>query len=68
MDQAAIIALANLLAILLPIGTKVYDQIQQANSGADLKPIADVLAAADQNWDAIVAAAKAELDKLPPQA
>jgi hypothetical protein len=62
MDAATLVALAQLLSVLLPLGTKVYNQIQQANSD-QLQPIADVLAAADKNWDDIIAAAKAELAK-----
>ena len=67
MDAASIIAIANLLGLLLPLGAKVYDQIQQANAD-QLKPIADILAASDKNWDQVLAAAQAEIAKLnqPP--
>ena len=67
MDPASIIAIANLLGLLLPLGAKVYDQIQQANAD-QLKPIADILAASDKNWDQVLAAAQAEIAKLnqPP--
>ena len=67
MDPVTLVALAQLLSVFLPIGTKIYDSIQQANSGANLQPIADVLASADKNWEEVIAAAKAELAKQPPQ-
>ena len=66
MDQAMILALANLLSVLLPLGAKIYDQIQQANSGANLQPIEEVMANTDKNWDDVLAAAKAEIAKLQP--
>lgn len=58
------IALANRLSILIPLGAEVYGQIQQVNAD-QLKPLADVLAAADANWDTVIAAAQAELAKTP---
>lgn len=64
MDTAAAVALAQLLSQLLPLGISAYTQIQQANQD-QLKPIEEVLAAADGNWDEIVKAAKAELAKTP---
>jgi hypothetical protein len=54
------VVLAQLLAQLIPLGMQVYTQIQQANAGA-LKPLSDVLAAADADWDAVAAAAAAQL-------
>ena len=59
------LALANLLSLLIPLGMQVYTQIQQAHSG-QLAPIEDVLAAADKNWDSVIANAQAELAKLNP--
>jgi hypothetical protein len=56
------VTLANLLALLIPLGTNIYTQIQQANQD-QLKPLADILAAADKNWDAVIAAAQAEIAK-----
>ncbi len=56
------VALANLLAQLIPLGLKVYTGIQQANAD-QLQPIETILAAADANWDAVAAAAQAELNK-----
>jgi hypothetical protein len=61
METAAIM---NLLTILLPLGVKVYDSIQQANAD-QYKPLADILAAADTNWDSVIAAAQAEIAKTP---
>ena len=61
------VTLANLLAQLIPLGINAYTQIQQANAD-QLKPIEDVLAAADANWDAIAKAAQAELAKTTPAA
>ncbi len=60
------LALAQLLSLLIPLGMKVYAEIQQANSGT-IPPMADVLAAADKNWDTIYAAGLAELAKAKPQ-
>ena len=57
------IALANLLAILVPLGAKVYIAIQQANQD-QLKPLADVIAAADANWDDVIVNAQAEIAKF----
>jgi len=59
------IALANLLAILVPLGAKVYIAIQQANQD-QLKPLADVIAAADANWDDVIVNAQAEIAKFTP--
>lgn len=56
------VTLANLLSILIPLGMKVYTEIQQANAD-QLKPLAEILAAADANWDAVAAAAKAQISK-----
>jgi hypothetical protein len=56
------VALANLLSILIPLGMKVYTGIQEANQD-QLKPLAEILSAADANWDAVAAAAQAEIAK-----
>jgi hypothetical protein len=55
------IVLANLLAQLLPLGIQVYTQIQQANSGT-VKPIEEILANADVNFDSVIAAAQKQLN------
>ena len=64
MDPASALALAQLLAQLLPLGISAYTQIQQANQD-QLKPIEEVLAAADAQWDSVIKAAQAELAKTP---
>jgi hypothetical protein len=56
------VTLANLLAQLLPLGIKLYEEIQQANQDK-LKPLAEILTAADSNWDAVATAAQAEIAK-----
>jgi transcriptional regulator len=56
------IAIANLLSVLLPLGVKLYTEIQEANAD-QLKPIAEILAAADANWDAVAKAAHDEIAK-----
>lgn len=61
------ILIANLLSVLIPLGMRTYVEIQQAHTG-DLKPIGDVLASADANWDTIIANAQAELAKLAKSA
>jgi hypothetical protein len=59
------IALANLLALLLPLGIQTYKQIQAAHAGA-VKPIEEVLASADMDVDAFLAMAREEIAKLKP--
>jgi hypothetical protein len=54
--------LAALIAQLIPLGINIYTQIQQANANT-LKPIEQVLADADVNWDAIAVAAAAQIAK-----
>lgn len=54
--------LAALIAQLIPLGINIYTQIQQANANT-LKPIEQVLAEADVNWDAIAVAAAAQIAK-----
>ena len=67
MDPATILALTNLLAQLIPAGISLYSQLEQNNSGVNVVPLATVLQGADANWDAIYAAAQAQLAKtLPP--
>lgn len=56
------LAIAQLLAQLLPLGIQLYKEIQSANSGT-LPPVETILAAADANWDAVIFAAQAELNK-----
>ena len=54
--------LAALIAQLIPLGINIYTQIQQANANT-LKPIEQVLADADVNWDVIAVAAAAQIAK-----
>jgi hypothetical protein len=56
------IVLANLIAQLLPLGVNIYTQIQQANAD-QLKPVEEILAVADANWDSIMKVAQAEIAK-----
>lgn len=60
-DQEAV-ALANLLSILIPLGVKTYSSIQAAYADK-VKPIGDILGDADANWQAVIDAAQAELNK-----
>jgi len=57
------VAIANLAALGIQIFSQIYNGIQQANQDA-LKPLADILAAANNIDDAGIAAAKAEIAKL----
>jgi len=60
MDPAAI---ANLAALGIQIFSQIYNGIQQANANA-LKPLADILAAANAVDANITATAQAEIAKL----
>lgn len=62
MNDAAIVALANLLGALIPLSIRAYNEI--AANHSSVKPIADVIASADADFDAIIATAKAEISKL----
>jgi len=57
------ITLANLAALGIQIFAKIYDGIQKANADA-LKPLADILTAANHIDDDVIASAKAEIAKL----
>ena len=59
------VAIANLAALGIQVFSQIYNQIQQANASA-LKPLADILAAANTIDDNILATAKAEIAKLTP--
>lgn len=58
------VAIANLLAALIPLGIKVYSEIEAANTG-QLAPITDIITAANTGWVDVIAAAQAELAKVP---
>lgn len=56
------VALANLLSLLIPMAVKAYNEIRANHS--ELKPIEEILASADSDWDAVIATAQEELAKL----
>jgi len=68
MDASATVALANLLAELIPLGIGAYQQIKDANQDANLKPLEEILTKANLNADAIIATAQAEIAKFSPAA
>lgn len=60
------VALANLLSVLATVALQAYQQIQQnhAKQLATAQQVVDsALASAEANWDAVIAAAQAELKK-----
>lgn len=57
------VAIANLAALGIQIFSQIYSGIQQANANA-LKPLADILAAANTLDDTVIATAQAEIAKL----
>lgn len=57
------IEIANLSALGIQIFSQIYNGIQQANANA-LKPLSDILAAANTIDDDIISTAKAEIAKL----
>lgn len=54
------VVIAQLIASLLPSLIGLYGEIQQQYSG-QVKPLAEILASADANWDAVATAAKGEI-------
>lgn len=60
------VQIANLAALGIQIFSQIYNGIQQANAD-QLKPLAEILAAADTIDDDIVAKAQAEIAKLTAQ-
>lgn len=60
--------IAQLLQILLPLGADLYNKIRSANTGAPLPSVETILAGTNQNWGNVIAAAKAEIAKLPAPA
>lgn len=60
------LAIAQLIESLLPGMIALYSQIRADNAGSQLKPVEEILASADANWDAVIAVAQAELDKINP--
>lgn len=64
------IQIAQLAALGIQVFSQIYNGIQQANQNA-LKPLSDILAAANTLDDNIIATAKAEIAKItgvPPSA
>lgn len=61
------IEIANLSALGIQIFSQIYAGIQQANANA-LKPLSDILAAANTIDDDIISTAKAEIAKLTASA
>ncbi len=57
------IEIANLSALGIQIFSQIYNGIQKANADA-LKPLADILYAANTIDDDIITTAKAEITKL----
>lgn len=57
------IEIANLSALGIQIFSQIYAGIQKANADA-LKPLSDILAAANTIDDDIISTAKAEIAKL----
>jgi len=53
------VQIATLIEALLPSLIGLYAQIEQQYAG-QVKPLAEILAAADANWDAIAATAAAQ--------
>lgn len=64
------IQIANLAALGIQVFSQIYNGIQQANQNS-LKPLSDILSAANTIDDNIIETAKAEIAKLttaPPAA
>jgi len=59
------VTIATLIANLLPSILQLYSEIEQQYSG-QVKPLQEILAAADANWETVQAAAQAEIDKQKP--
>lgn len=60
------VTIANLAALGIQVFSKIYAGIQQSHADA-LKPLADILAAADTIDDSVIATAQAEIAKLTNQ-
>lgn len=61
MNPALVASLIQLLEQVIPLGVSVYKQLQDA--GQTTIPLEDLLAQANANADAIIAAANKELGK-----
>jgi hypothetical protein len=58
------VAIATLIEALLPSLLGLYSEIEQQYAG-QVKPLADILAEANANWDAIAAQAAAQAQPIP---
>ena len=61
------VAIATLIESLLPSLIGLYTQIEQQYAG-QVKPLADILAAADANWAQVAATAAQQLTPATPPA
>jgi len=52
------LAIAQLIENLLPAMIGLYNEIRQDASAASLKPVEQILAQADANWDDVIAASQ----------
>jgi hypothetical protein len=68
MDPATILAISQLLAQLIPAGINLYTQLEQNSAGANVTPLATILANADADWNAIAALAAAQQTAASPAA
>jgi hypothetical protein len=59
------IAIATLIETLLPSLISLYTEIEQQYAG-QVKPLADILAAADANWALVAATAAQQTAAQPP--
>ncbi len=59
------VTIATLIANLLPSLLQLYSEIEQQYTG-QVKPLQDILAAADANWESVQATAQAEIAKDAP--
>ena len=57
------VAIATLIEAVLPSLIGLYSQIEQQYAG-QVKPLAEILAAADANWNMVAAVAAAQAPKL----
>ena len=60
MNAAEILTLLQVLASTIPSFTAIWEKIS-ANSNGTVRPLADILAESDTDFDAVIATAKKEL-------
>lgn len=63
---AGALAIANLIAELLPSAVNLYKEIAASAQGSTLPPVETILAQADANWDTVANTAKQQLGQSPP--